>query len=197
MAHRPRAPARVDRRRTFGKSDFVQMTFSGTSKKTSNFCPKTCCFYPVWVLRVACFLCVSVCVLRVRAFVRGCVLRVRLRVTLKTSPCVPAPSPHVVTTCGRGASTHRDVLNVHTAVYQRATPRTHGSPYNPHTKHTQQHTTTEHSTTNRTERQQTHKERQRLTNETTQQRNRKHATRVTQDETRRDETGQVHIFTFR
>ena len=45
------------------KSDFVQMTFSGASKKKHRFfCPKNRCFYPVWVLRVACFLCVRVCV---------------------------------------------------------------------------------------------------------------------------------------
>ena len=33
--------------------------------------------------------------------------------TFKTSPCVPAPRPHVVTLAGRGASTHGDVMNVH------------------------------------------------------------------------------------
>ena len=59
MAHRPRAPARVNQRRTFGKSDFVQMTFSSVSKKKKiDVCPRNRCFYPVWVLRVACFLCV-------------------------------------------------------------------------------------------------------------------------------------------
>ena len=62
MAHRPRAHARVDRRWTFGNSDFVQMTFCGASKQHRFFCPKNRCFYPVWVLRVTCFLCVCPCV---------------------------------------------------------------------------------------------------------------------------------------
>ena len=34
----------------------------------------------------------------------------------KTSPCVPAPRPHV-SKHARGAGTHGDVLNVHTEVF--------------------------------------------------------------------------------
>ena len=47
--------------------------------------------------------------------------------TFKTSPCVRAPRPHVVTTCGLGAGTHGDVLRV-TRTRTRNTPthkRTH------------------------------------------------------------------------
>ena len=76
MAHRPRAPARVDRRRTFGKSDFVQMTFSGASKKNIDFLSEkslfssclgpVCCVFSVRVSCVSCVcvfsVCVSVCV---------------------------------------------------------------------------------------------------------------------------------------
>ena len=68
-AHRPRAPARVDRTRTFGKNDFVQMTFFSASKKNIILSEKSlffltclgpaCCVFSVRV---------SVCVLRVRVF---------------------------------------------------------------------------------------------------------------------------------
>ena len=61
MAHRPRAPARVDQRRTFGKNDSVQVKFSGASKNI-DFCAKNHCVYLVWVLRVAFFLRVCPCV---------------------------------------------------------------------------------------------------------------------------------------
>ena len=67
-------------RPTFGKSDFVQMTFSGASKKNIDFCKRIVVFilFGSCVLCVfcacvcvcpacACFLCVSVFVLRVRS----------------------------------------------------------------------------------------------------------------------------------
>ena len=101
-AHLPRAPARVDRTRTFGKSDFVQMTFSGASNKTSFF-PKIVVFYPVWVLRVACFLCVCPCVcISVCCGVHSKHSRVSTQhvplCTFKTSPCIPAPRAHTCCT---------------------------------------------------------------------------------------------------
>ena len=40
----------------------------------------------------------------------------------KTSPCVPAPRPHV-SKHARGAGTHGDVLNVHTEVFWTDTRR--------------------------------------------------------------------------
>ena len=42
-----------------------------------------------------------------------CELRHAPVCTFKTSPCAPAPRPHVFSTCARGAGTHGDVLNVH------------------------------------------------------------------------------------
>ena len=54
--------------------------------------------------------------------------------TFKTSPCVPAPHPHVLR--------HVDVLPVHTGVFQRVTPHT-----TPHTTHTPQPQPQPHTTT--------------------------------------------------
>ena len=76
--------------------------------------------------------------------------------TFKTSPCVPAPRAHAFQhTCGRGAGTHGDVLNVHTGgrfershgereeAGQRDTPtHTHQHPHAATTNtHNAQHTT--------------------------------------------------------
>ena len=114
VAHRPRAPARVDRRRTFGKSDFVQMTISNASETLSIFSEQSflTCFGPaccVFFVRVSvCPACVfSVCLcLCVRVSV--CDHRVSIRnilCTFKESPCLPATRAHV-STCARGAGTH-------------------------------------------------------------------------------------------
>ena len=59
--HRTCAPARVDRTRTYGKSDLVQMTFFRCIKKHIDFLSeKSLFFYPVWDLRVACVFCACV-----------------------------------------------------------------------------------------------------------------------------------------
>ena len=125
MAHRPRAGARVDWRRTFRKNDYVQMTFSGASKKIRlsekslflSCLGPACCVFSVRVC--ACFLCVCVCV-------SVCVTPV---CRFKTPPCVPTKRPcvcrHHAHTCfnmcawcqytrGRLKRTHGGVLNGHT-----------------------------------------------------------------------------------
>ena len=86
--------------RTFGKSDFVQMTFSGASKNTSIFVWKIVVVYPVWVLRVVCFLCVCPCVSCVCVFsVCVCVCAVVLLLCCgdhsKHPPCVHSTRPRV------------------------------------------------------------------------------------------------------
>ena len=52
----------------------------------------------------------------------------------KTSPCVPAPRPHVVThmrvAYARGAGTHGDVLNLHTEVFSACQAAPHTTPHN-------------------------------------------------------------------
>ena len=56
---------------------------------------------------------------------------------------------HMFDTCGRGAGAHRDVLNVHTGVFQRVTPNTpqHHTPTTTMDTHSTQHNTTQHNTT--------------------------------------------------
>ena len=200
MAHRPRAPARVDRRRTFGK--IVHVTFSGGSKKknidflsSENLLFFLSCLGPT----CACLLCVRVCACL-------CVARV----TLKTSP-------RVYRHHARG-----DVLNVHTAGFSAChTTHTRHTVHSSHQTHsnTQQQSAAQRETSETSTRkherrdtspepgdnrptQQTHKGRQRPTHETTKQRYTEHATRVTQDnktrrdKTRQDETRLAHIYTY-
>ena len=138
VAHRRRAPARVDRRRAFGKSDFVQMTFSVASKKKHRFfCPKNRCFCTVWVLRVVCFLCLCPCVSCVCMFsvcvcVCACVcvcVYVCVFVSVCNPPCVRSTRPRICRqhahmcfnmcawcrhTRRRFERTHGDVLKGHT-----------------------------------------------------------------------------------
>ena len=91
----------------------------------------------------------------------------------KTSPCVPAPRPHVVTHAGVVPVHTEAFLNVHT-----------GTPHTPH--HTTTHTTphTPHNTTTHT----TPRQRQRDT-ETETERNRERQ-RETERDRKRDETRQ-------
>ena len=142
MAHRPRAPARIDRRRTFGKSDFVQMTFSGASKKHRFFVRKIVVFilFGSYVLRVfcacvrvcpacACFLCACLCVSCVCVFSACVSLCVTPVCPFKTSASEHSKSPRVCqhraymcfTVCtwcrytrGRFERAHGCVLNGHT-----------------------------------------------------------------------------------
>ena len=71
----------------------------------------SCSRVPVFVGCFGCLYCVGVCCEEERRGV--CIERVSV-CTFKASPCVPAPRPHVVTTCGLCAGTHGDILNVHT-----------------------------------------------------------------------------------
>ena len=61
--------------------------------------------------------CVVVCVVCVCGVVSPCVRSKRLRVLVQNVPVCTGTTRTCVTTCGRGAGTHGDVLNLHTEVF--------------------------------------------------------------------------------
>ena len=68
--------------------------------------------------------------------------------TFKTSPVCTGTTPASVTTGGRGAGTHWNVVNAHTVFFQRATPhRTHTPRPQRHTHKTQQPPPQQHTET--------------------------------------------------
>ena len=105
------------------------------------------------------------------------------RVYIRNVPVCTCTTPTSVTTCGRGAGTHGDVLNVHTRGFQRATPhRTHTPRPQRHTHKTTTTTTTITTHGDRDRETERHRERQRKTDKTRRQDKMK--------EERQDRTGQ-------
>ena len=81
------------------------------------------------------------------------------RVYIQNVSVCTGTTPASVTTCGRGAGSHGDVLNVHTWFFQRATPHRTHTP-RPH-RHTQTAPTHNMTRTKKTERDRERRQRKR------------------------------------
>ena len=104
------------------------------------------------------------------------------RVYIQNVPVCTGTSPASVTTCGSGAGTHGDVVNVHTG-FQRATPhRTHTPRPQRHTQH---NTASAHNITRRQGQREREKGRQDKTRRQEMMKEERHQTREEKGEERR------------
>ena len=99
-----------------------------------------------------------------------CVRPENLRVWIQNVPVCTGTTPACVTTCGRGAGAHGDVLNLHTEDLSACQAAPHTIPH--HTTHNTTQHTTHHNTTHTPHNTETETERQRKKTETARERER-------------------------
>ena len=168
MAHRPRAPARVDRRRTQRKSDVVQMAFSRASQKNIDFLSEKSLFLSC--LGPAC------CVF----FVRVCLcVSVRVSVCACVSLCVTPVCPFKTSACTAQRKTSEKPTNTGTREHERRD--TSPQPKTTDTQRERERETTPDTRDNATKKHET----------CDQSHTRQDKTR--RDRRKQDETRQIHI----